>query len=59
MNEWTSNALLGKGSYVKGALSDCSEYFVRIGGTVIYFFLSWLNTRSGNILCNKYVLRNY
>lgn len=46
MNEWTSNALLGKGSYVKGALSSCSEYFVRIGSTVTYFVLSWLNMRA-------------
>lgn len=51
MNEWTSNVLLGKDSYVKGTFSDCSWlvclFVLRIGSIVVYiFFLFWLNMRA-------------
>lgn len=40
MNEWMSNAPLGKGWYGKGALSNCSEYFVRIGSDILCLVLA-------------------
>lgn len=58
MNEWIINALLRKGSYVRGLLSNCSEYFVRIGSTVTYFVLSWLNMRAVlNMVFRKHLIQ--